>query len=228
MSIISDLFDLIYPDLCVVCGEPLVGSEKEACISCLNALQHTPFSVEDYNATEKLLWGRYEIARGASFCRYVKGGVSQKLLHSVKYHGNRRLALELGRFMGREMAKVGNMNADCLIPVPLHESKLKKRGYNQSRILADGVSEICGLPVVDDVLFRSVANPTQTKQGAFERWENTKGIFDVHPCAAKKLKDRHLLLIDDVVTTGSTIEACCHALSKIEGVKISFYCFASA
>lgn len=227
MPFFRDLFNLIYPELCPVCGEPLTKGENGVCIKCLYGLHRTPFT-ESANDTEKLLWGRFPIERGGSYCKFVKGGISQKLLHEIKYHGNKKLAMILGREMGREIANSG-IPFDFIVPVPLHKDKLKKRGYNQSLLLALGMNEVSGIAINDSCLKRIVANPSQTKtsEGAFGRWENTRGIFAADKAESLRLENKHILLVDDVVTTGSTIEACCHALENIAGIKISFYCLAA-
>ncbi len=224
------IMGLVYPVLCPVCHEPLTKNEKTICIKCLHGLNLSPFKADEANETEKMLWGRYPIVRGAGYCRFVKGGISQQILHEIKYRANKELAVEMGRQMGLKKQILDIMNCDCIVPVPLHKSKLKQRGYNQSLLLAEGMSAECGLPVENSVLVRSSANKTETKTGgmAYGRWQNTLGIFSINEANKERLQGKHVLLVDDVITSGATIEACCVALNEIEGIRISFYCFATA
>lgn len=228
MKFLSYLAALAFPELCPGCGRALLEQEKSLCMHCLCRIPRNNFCSTRDNPAETMLWGRFPVKRGTAYCRFSKDSLTQKLLHDIKYRGNRKLATEMGKLMGRELQTTFITDADCLVPVPLHRTKLRLRGYNQSELLANGISHATGLPVVNDVLLRKVANPTQTHQDKIGRWHNTVGIFDVNPDTKNSLTGKHVLLIDDVITTGSTIEACCHALSQIENISISFACLAMA
>lgn len=233
MNLLKDLLGLIYPELCPGCGNRLIEQERGLCLACRSAMKPLPFSDEKANQVEMLLWGRYPVFRGGACYAFKKDSIVQKTLHSVKYHGNKELALEMGRMMGRAIAGTELSEADFIIPVPLHKNRLKTRGYNQSMLLAQGMAEILAESnpsiAAAELLERSIYNSSQTKThaGAVGRWFNTEGIFSLPPGNIPLLENRRILLVDDVITTGSTIEACCHALDKAPGVRVAFYCFAS-
>ena len=172
------------------------------------------------NQAEVLMAGRFPFERIASFCGYSKGGILQKLVHQFKYHNKKEIAVLLGRLFGKDL--VGSefvKPIDLIVPVPLHPKRLKTRGYNQAEMISIGLSETTGIPVSKAALVRTIYNPTQTKLTETQRWENVKDIFDVKNTT--DFQGKHLLLVDDVITTGSTIEACAIAILKCPNVKIS-------
>jgi ComF family protein len=146
-------------------------------------------------------------------------------LHGIKYRGKKELGEQLGALFGGELKNSRFNETDVIIPVPLHERKLRARGYNQSEWIAKGMSLTMGKPMVTNVLQRIIENPTQTRKGVYERWENVNGIFQVEN--AELVENKHLLLTDDVLTTGSTLEACILPLQEISGVKISIAALAA-
>ncbi len=211
---------LFFPNVCVVCGNELLSGEEGACLQCLYKLSKTHNFLEPGNDAERLMAGRVPFERIASYCVYTKGGMLPPLIHHLKYHHQQGIGLLLGRMFGKDLKGSEFLRSvDFIVPVPLHPRKEKERGYNQAHIIATGISEIVGLPVVTGNLIRVVYNPTQTKRSKTQRWENVKDIFRVsNPL---QFEGKHLLLVDDVITTGSTLEACGIALLACPAVKIS-------
>ncbi len=219
-ELLNEFSHLFFPDSCAVCGEKLLASEEGVCLKCIYKLPRTHNFKQPDNAAEMLMAGRIPFERIASFCAYAKQGAMAKLIHQLKYNNQKEIGVLLGRIYGKDLVGsdfISGINA--IIPVPLHPKKQKQRGYNQAEMIAHGLSQATSIPVITGNLIRIVHNPTQTKRTKTQRWENVKNIFDVvNPSA---LTNRHLLLVDDVITTGSTIEACGVALQKCNPIKIS-------
>lgn len=219
-GVFRKLLHLFLPEVCVICGLELLEGEMGACLNCLFKLPKTDnYKVKD-NAAEILMAGRLPYERIASYCVYVNGGMLPPLIHNLKYHHKKEIGLLLGRMFGEDLADTEFIKpVEVIVPVPLHPKKKKIRGYNQAEIIAQGISEATSIPLSTDNLVRVVHNPTQTKRTKTERWENVKNIFDVKDIHA--FNQKHILLVDDVITTGSTIEACGVALQKCSDLKIS-------
>jgi ComF family protein len=219
-SIFNEFLGLFFPESCVVCGEPLLTAEENICLSCLLQLPRTNNFLEADNAVEKLLAGRFPFERIATFCTFTKGGILQPIIHQVKYNGKAHLGETLGMLFGRDLVGSDFLSPiQLIVPVPLHPKKQKQRGYNQSEMIAYGISKATDIPLSTNNLIRIVHNPTQTKRNKIQRWENVKDIFTVnHP---EEFENKHILLVDDIITTGSTIEACAQALLMANGIKIS-------
>lgn len=225
MSIWIDLWGLLFPKYCVLCGERLAKSEEYLCFQCLSKLPRV--NRLTCQEMEKNLWGKFPIERAASFLYYTKGGDVRKLLYELKYYHNPLIGRFLGRCMAAELKPLGFFEGiDCIIPVPLHEKKFRKRGYNQCELLAEGISLLTGCKVMQNVLFRSFDTETQTRKGNYERWLNVKDVFTSIPI--KELEGKHVLLVDDVFTTGATIVACADVLKQTPGVRISVLTLALA
>ncbi len=224
---ISGFIFLIYPKVCIVCGNHLVQSEKSICQQCVIDLPKTGFHLLQNNPVEKLFWGKIHVEFASAFFFFQKGSVAQKLLHNLKYKGNKEIGIELGKHYATELVRSSLIDTiDYIVPVPLHKNKLKKRGYNQSEMIAIGLSQVLSIPVETDTLVRAIENPTQTKKGVFERWENTYGVFTI--TNTQQFANKHILLVDDVLTTGSTIEACVQAIKQAPNAKVSFISLALA
>lgn len=173
------------------------------------------------------LWGKAPVYSAAAFYFFTKGGKVQQLLHNLKYNGKKELGYEIGKLYGLELKSAPLFNnVECVIPVPLHQIKLKKRGYNQSDFFADGLAESLQIPSHKEILFRAKATSTQTKKSAFERWLNVDSIFKLRN--ENKIEGKHILLVDDVITTGSTFESCASALLSVPGTKVSVAAIAVA
>lgn len=211
---------LFFPELCITCGDKLLNQEKFICLRCLHDIPRTRFYDQPENKVIQLFWGRVKTEYASSFFFYRKGSRYQKLIHHLKYKGLKELGYETGRLFGSELAESSTFPAvDLIVPVPLHPKKFKKRGYNQSEWIAMGIGNVLNIPVCGDNLRRLVFTSTQTRKTRFERWENVEGIFELfHP---QLLANKHILLVDDVVTTGSTLEACAAAIQKAPDVKVS-------
>ena len=222
-----DFFNLMYPDLCLVCGENLMKTEQHLCLSCLHSIPKTNFHLQNDNPIEKRFWGKVAVFRCTAFFFFQKGSPFQKLLHCLKYKGNKEIGELLGKYAASDLIDSSDFSSvDVIIPVPLHPKKFKTRGYNQSEWIGRGLSEILQKPQDITSLIRLKENTTQTKKSVFERYENTEGIFELKD--NKILEGKHVLLVDDVLTTGSTLEACIQSLQKVNGIKVSVFTLALA
>ncbi|MDR2906699.1 MAG: ComF family protein [Bacteroidales bacterium] len=216
----KDLIDLLYPSQCVACGKTLYRNETLICLDCLLHLPKTQFENDRENAVCKLFWGRAEVEMATAFLFFTKAGKVQRLIHGLKYGGKSEVGVYLGRLFGKDLLKSPYFrDIDLIVPVPLHSEKMKTRGYNQSERIAVGLSEAMGIPVDTTSFVRSRATETQTSKNRFSRWENVKEVFAVGD--AEGLKNKHILLVDDVITTGATIEGCVRKLSAVEGGRVS-------
>lgn len=223
----ADFFNLLYPDLCLVCGENLLKNEQQICLSCLTAIPKTNYHLLADNPIEKRFWGKVPVYRGTAFFFFQKGSPFQKLLHALKYKGNKEIGERMGKYAAVDLLDSPDFKSvDVIIPVPLHPTKYKKRGYNQSEWIGKGLSEILEKPQDTTTLIRVKENATQTKKSVFERYENTEGIFELSD--KNTFSGKHVLLVDDVLTTGSTLEACIKALMQSDNIKISIFTLAVA
>ena len=226
-NIAQHLLNLVYPKNCCICKENLIGNEEEICTACLYHIPRTNFHLQKDNAIEKRFWGKANIERATAFFFFQKGSDFRELLHLLKYKGEQQIGVVLGEFAAADLLQSPDFSGiDFLVPVPLHHNKLRQRGYNQSECIARGLSQVLNIPIDAKNLFRVIENPTQTKKSVYERWENTNGIFDI--VDAKIFENKHILLIDDVLTTGSTLVACVEALQKTKNIKISIFTLAVA
>ena len=227
MKFLKNLISLIYPPLCTGCAEALLGNESFLCSECLSKLPKTRYlSYADNSAYDRLL-GRFPVQKVSSYLYYNKHGLGQKIVAEIKYRGNTALGEWIGSYMAEELLPSGFFDGiECILPVPLHKKKIRIRGFNQSEIIARGISRITAIPLDKQHLYRVKANATQTRKNLFERWKNTQDIFDVR--APEAFENRHLLLFDDVLTTGSTLEACARALMQCKNTRISVLTLAIA
>lgn len=217
---ISDVIEFVFPSLCITCGERLITQEKYICFSCWQDLPVTNFHKNSENKVAQLFWGRVEIENATAFFSYKKGSNYQQLIHFIKYKGLKELGFETGRKFGFALNEsVLYQSVDLIVPVPLHPNKEKKRGFNQSDWIARGIGDSMQKPVSNNNLFRKIHTSTQTRKNRFERWQNVEGIFGIK--SAEEYAGKHILLVDDVVTTGSTIEACAFQLLKLPNTKVS-------
>lgn len=219
--------ELLFPvHYCSVCGEALEEEELGICGECLGKLPITFFESWKYNPMEERMDGRVKLVSAFSCYYFRQGERLRRLIHDFKYHGDQLIARDLGRAMGRRAMAAGfTAPYDALIPVPLHPKRLRKRGYNQSLLLAKGFSDVTGIPIMTDVLVRSTYTPTQTKLGAKRRYANVRNKFSLGKRADEAV-GKTLLVIDDVFTTGATSESCCLALREIRDVRLGLACLA--
>lgn len=224
---LDDFASLLFPRICYGCGNHLMRNEKIICTECHVQIPRTGYHTDPDNPVARLFWGRCLITRAAAFSYYNRGSRIRSLIHYLKYRGIREAGTELGRIYGCTLMESGFTNGmDLIIPVPLHPARERERGYNQSSFIAAGMAEATGLTVDNCILVRSVRSKTQTKRSRYERWTNVEGIFTV--AEPEKITGKHILLVDDVITTGSTIESCANELLKYKGVKVSVAALACA
>lgn len=223
----GDLFSLFFPNLCLGCGQSLIKGEEVICSICHFHLPKTYFHNDPENPLNRVFWGRVNLEAVAAYLYFHKGSTVQHLLHQLKYKGRQEIGLRIGKWYGLELCQADVFrDTDLIIPVPLHPRKLRKRGYNQSQVFAEGLSAAMKAEPETRCLFRKVDSKTQTRKARYNRWENVENIFAVnHP---EKIKGRHLLLVDDVITTGATLESCAQALLEVPGVKVSIAAIAFA
>lgn len=225
-QITGDVISLFYPRVCLACGNILYRKEDVLCFSCLYHLPKTNFHFEEDNPVARQFWGKINF-RSASSCYYfTKGSKVQHLIHQFKYKGYKEIGAYIGKLYGPELIKSPQFNFTAVIPVPLHPRKLAKRGYNQAEWFARGLAESTGTELDTTTLIRAYASETQTRKSRFSRWENVKEIFRIEDVGRQAGK--HVLLVDDVITTGSTLEAAGHCLMKIPGIIISVASIACA
>lgn len=224
----TDLRDFFFPRLCLACGKKLLLDEQGLCLKCLSGLPKTRILNTPENEMETRMWSVPNFCRASSVFLYAKGGNVSKILHGMKYERRAQLCLQMGRLMAQELKPTGFFDGmDYLIPVPLHPARLRQRGYNQSELLCRGISQVLDIPVLTDTLIRIHNNTTQTHKTSSERWKNTQGLFAATE-RVKQLRDKHVLLVDDVFTTGATLSACIAALSSEESILASIVTLAYA
>ncbi len=208
-TLATDFVDLIFPTLCLGCNQSLGANEKILCTKCRINLPETSQHKEPYdlNLLNKFA-GKVPIQFLASYVYFTKGGIVQKLIHGIKYKGQKEAAKEVANWYGHQLLVESKLigKIDVIIGVPLHKSRLQQRGYNQADWIAEGLSEALNVPMRTDVLMRNKFKESQTRKNRLERWENVKTVFTVNN--HNEIKDKNIILVDDVLTTGSTIEAC--------------------
>ena len=212
---------LFFPRNCEACNTNLVKSEKMLCTKCLNDIPKTNFHEKEDNILNRVFYGITNIKYSTAFYFFRKGSKFQVLIHKLKYNGQKELGVELGRMGGSEIKNSFFKEIDLIIPVPLHNARKRERGYNQSEMIAQGLSETLGKDYKDNILLRHIYTQTQTKKSLEERRRNVNSAFKV--VNESIIKGKHILLVDDVITTGSTIVACANELLKIKGVTVSIF-----
>jgi ComF family protein len=226
-TIWDDLLNLFFPRLCVLCKEPLMANDEQLCLQCLCGLPRTNFFYEAENPVARLFAGKVALENATALFHYEKGGNVQRLVYAFKYYGNKELAYRLGRQAAQALkTHTAYRLVDFLIPVPLHPKRRRKRGYNQSEYLCRGLASVLHIPVRPASLQRRTKTATQTNRSIFDRWRNMQEVFALND--AESLRGRHVLLVDDVVTSGSTLLSCAEALLAIPGVRVSVLALACA
>ena len=211
---------LFYPSLCAGCRKKETAPDELMCISCYNTLPYTDFESIRNNPVEQLFWGRTPIKFASSSFFYVEKTPIQRLIHEVKYKENKKLGVMLGEEMGRLLAPAfAAFKIDIMLPMPLHPKKQKKRGFNQATLLCKGISNTTNCNYNDKLLIRNTNTSTQTKKSRIERWENVQDVFTVlYP---ERLSGKHVVLVDDVITTGASTEACASILLNNKCASVS-------
>jgi ComF family protein len=218
----------VFPHVCEGCGSDLLEIHNELCLKCLSSLPQTNFHLHPDNPIEKMFWGRLPVIHGTAQYYFTKESLMQRLMHQLKYKGNKEVGIYLGKLMGHALAASNRFTSvDALIPLPLFPAKEKRRGYNQATAICQGIAEVMKKPLLENVIIRTTYTDSQTKKNRVERWQNMEGRFEL--AQPKALEGKHVLLVDDVITTGATLEACGREITKASNVQLSIatLCFSS-
>ncbi len=216
----SDFVRLFYPRICGGCETALVKGEQHLCLHCRMELPFTTFENIKDNPVERIFYGRVMLEFATSLLFYSKGTKVQHILHQIKYNDRKELAVFLGNIFAQRLQNNPYLkDVSVIIPVPLHPQKLHVRGYNQSALFAEGIQEVWNIPVHTTNLVRIAETASQTQKSKIERWENVAAAFKLKNPTA--LKDKHILLVDDVLTTGATLEACANTILNATPCKVS-------
>jgi ComF family protein len=224
----ADFTSLFFPNLCAACNGHLMRGEVAICTACLIDCprtfdEHNPVD----NPVSRVFWGRVQFQSAASLFVFTKGGKVQELIHNLKYNGRKDAGIAAGKLFGNDLKNLTPFNTiDAVVPVPLHSDKFRKRGYNQAACFGEGIAQSLNIPIYDRAMLRLSATETQTRKNRSERWENVEDVFTINKNT--ELRGQHILLVDDVITTGATIEACAIPLLQLPGTKVSVLSMASA
>jgi ComF family protein len=222
-----DFFNLFFPNRCRACQLNLAQGEEILCIRCRLSLPKTNYHLYRDNPVAKHFWGKTNITNATAFYFFHKGDRVQHLIHQLKYKGDKDVGLKVGSMLGNDLLKSEfYKDIDYLIPVPLHKSRRLSRGYNQSEVIAQGLKQSMNIEIETNLLIRSKSTETQTKKRRYNRYENMRSVFELNN--ADNFKGKHFLLVDDVITTGSTLAACAEALLQIQNSKVSIAALAFA
>ena len=225
---LRDLSLIAFPNNCLVCRQSLTSAEQDICFACIDSLPQTGYHTVPDNAVAQHFWGRLPFIHASSYLYVHDGNITQDMIHLLKYKHKHNVGIKLGRLYGHKLGEQDSLirDIDLIVPVPLHVNRKLQRGYNQCDYFAQGLSEVMNVPYSPDVMVRIRENISQTKRTRYDRWENVEGIFAL--TQPDKVKDKHILLVDDVITTGATIESCASALMTGDNVRISVATIATA
>ena len=218
--IFHDILDMIYPNYCLGCNAQLAGNSEVLCMDCAEELPYTHFFDKEENPVKEIFYGRITVAHAGSALFYTKGSLVQRLLFALKYQGNKNAGLFLGALLAQQLAETRWIQEiDCIVPLPLHKKRERKRGYNQSAVIGSKLSEMLAIPMNTDMVERAVYTETQTHKTREARWQSMQTVFKIKDENA--LQSKHILLIDDVLTTGATMEVCGNEILKVKDTKLS-------
>jgi ComF family protein len=224
---VQEFVSLIFPAYCASCSQTLFAYEIGLCMRCQGNLPRTHLHDQEDNKIERLFWGHSPIYTASAFLKMSRKSRVHNMIHQLKYNGNQIIGERLGYLFGLDLQQSQRMNHfDFIIPVPLHPKKKNIRGYNQCDCIAEGIAEAMKTKTLKENLVRNIYNESQTRKSRYARWENVDEIFILKN--PDLLKKKHILLVDDVITTGSTLQACAATLSKVEGIKVSIGALAVA
>ncbi|MBP0904806.1 ComF family protein [Mariniflexile gromovii] len=217
---LKPVIDLLFPKVCYACLNLLHDHEDTICVNCRHDLPVTNFHLDGDDAVKKVLYGRAEIENGTALFRFEKKGLVQQLVHNLKYKGYETIGYTLGNWLGGELKTLdAYQSIDMVVPVPLHKKKLKKRGYNQVAKFGQQIAKALDAQYVDDVLVKVTNTQSQTIKSRLARWSNTDELFAIKN--PESIENKHILLVDDIITTGATLEACISILNHAKNIKIS-------
>jgi ComF family protein len=223
----NSLINLFFPKVCYACLNLLSDNEDTICVDCRHNLPVTNFHFNGDESVTKVLYGRAKIAHGTALFRFEKKGLVQQLIHGLKYKGYENIGYSLGNWLGGELQELEHYRTvDVVIPVPLHKNKLKQRGYNQVAKFGEQIAKTLDAHYEDNVLIKVTNTTSQTTKSRFTRWNNTDELFTIKNI--NSIENKHVLLVDDLITTGATLEACIAVLQKAKNVKISIATMAIA
>ena len=224
---LKPLINLFFPEVCYACHNLLTDNEDTICLNCRHDLPVTNFHFEDKDDGIKVLYGRAKIENGTALFKFEKKGLVQQLMHSLKYKNNEKISYILGDWLGNELKTLKKyQDIDLVIPVPLHKNKLKKRGYNQVTKFGQQISKAINANYNEDILIKITNTKSQTTKQRLTRWNNNDELFALQNMDA--IDNKHVLLVDDIITTGATLEACVNILQQVKNVKISIATMAIA
>jgi ComF family protein len=220
MKFLKDIFNILFPDLCVICENPLTFNEEILCTYCRVDLPFTHFSSESNNIAERAFYGRVKIEAVTSLLFFRKKGKTQRLIHQLKYKNQQKIGYLIGMMLADEIKNSHRFNQiDGIIIVPMHHKKQQIRGYNQVSTFGKTLSTELNVPFLENILIKSSATKSQTIKSRIQRFQDFEGKFHLNNVTS--LENKHILLVDDVITTGATLESCCIELHKTNNLKIS-------
>jgi ComF family protein len=223
----QDLLGLFFPNLCLCCQTALPNASMHLCLACQQKLPFTSLHEEKDNLFTQRFWGRVQIAYGTACFYFIKAGTAQQLIHQLKYANKRQIGYHWGRIYGKKLSSAAHFQeVDVIVPVPLHWRRERQRGYNQAALIARGLSEVMLKPHYATALFRKKHTTSLTKKSRIERIHSIMEAFGVNQ--PEKLKGKHVLLVDDVMTSGATLEACALPILELPGTKVSMVTLAIA
>ncbi len=224
---LKSIVNLFFPKVCNACHNLLNDNENTICLDCRHDLPVTDFHFDNNDSVKKVLYGRAKVENGTALFRFEKKGNVQRLIHNLKYKDHEHIGFVLGNWLGGELKTLESYkNIDAVIPVPLHKNKLKKRGYNQVAMFGQQVAEALNANYLDDVLLKVTNTKSQVNKKRLARWNNNEELFTLEN--EMKIENKHILIVDDIITTGATLEACISVLNQAKNIKISIATMAIA
>lgn len=222
-----NLLNLFFPKVCEACNNVLIDNELLVCTNCRHQLPITNFHFDNSESVKKIVYGRVKLENATALLHFSKKGIVQQLLHNLKYRGHEQISESLGEWLGAELKTIKAYNdVDVVMPVPLYKTKLRKRGYNQVDKFGKEIAKALNIDYSDTVLVKTKSTKTQVFKGRLKRWNDDGALFNI--TENESLKGKHILLVDDIITTGATIEACASVLLKIDNIKLSLATMAIA
>lgn len=217
---LKSLVNLFFPKVCLTCQLQLMDNEKHLCTTCRHRLPLTNYHLTHDDFISKLFYGRAKIETGTALLRFEKKGITQQLMHQLKYRAQQQVGTFLGSWLGTELSQCKDYSTiDIVIPVPLHKKKLRSRGYNQVTKFGQEIAAVLQVDYLDDVLIKVTNTKSQVTKNRFSRWTGKNDSFALSN--PQKITGKHILLVDDIITTGATLEACMQELNKAQNIKIS-------